>query len=314
MALNSNLVCATYQIVTPLFMGGADSSVNEIRPPAFKSAVRFWWRALNWCKYLDLKTLHKEECRLFGGDSNHAGQGLFLLSIQHPDFNATKKASSLTGLNYFTYGINGASKSEDRCYIEKDNKFDIEFFCKPNTKQEDIEQLKDALLALGLFGGLGAKSRRGFGSLAIQKLNETSYTFTTEEEYKKAGKTLLDKYPKHNVNKYPPYSALSHDSLWLNMASSHKELAKNYSSFLKDFQGKGNGKLEFGEPKLNHSKDNIDRRSSPLFMHIHPISSSQTANILFLPAVWTKEKPTGDQNYELVKTYLSKNSQQNWSE
>jgi len=311
--MSKNLVRATYQIVTPLFLGGSgNKSVNEIRPPAFKSAVRFWWRALNWCKFMDLKKLHEEESRLFGGDSNNGGQGLFLLSIQHEDFKATKKAGSLKTLNYFTYGINGFLKSKDRCYIEDGNKFDIEFFCKPNTKPKDIEQLKDALLALGLFGGLGAKSRRGFGSLAITELNDTKYIFNDEESYQNAGKNLLKKYPFTNKKKCPPYSALSQFSKWLKMSDSHKQLAEEYKDFLTEHQGADNGKVAFGEPKLKHSSGQNDRRSSPLFMHIHTIGTTQIANILFMPAIWTPQQPDGHKNYEMVKEYLAKNKQLTW--
>jgi len=38
---------ATYKIVTPMFLGGADHE-EEIRVPSIKGALRFWWRALAW--------------------------------------------------------------------------------------------------------------------------------------------------------------------------------------------------------------------------------------------------------------------------
>ena len=35
------------EIVTPLFLGGADPNKAELRAPSIKGALRFWWRALN---------------------------------------------------------------------------------------------------------------------------------------------------------------------------------------------------------------------------------------------------------------------------
>jgi len=80
---------ATYRIVTPMFIGGANHDPSDgIRPPSFKGALRFWWRALNWGKFYQknnrdeaaaLKALHQEEARLFGSavKDGKGGQGVF---------------------------------------------------------------------------------------------------------------------------------------------------------------------------------------------------------------------------------------------
>ncbi|HPU57120.1 MAG TPA: type III-B CRISPR module RAMP protein Cmr1, partial [Verrucomicrobiota bacterium] len=40
---------ATYRIVTPMFLGGANpESQAELRISSIKGALRFWWRALMW--------------------------------------------------------------------------------------------------------------------------------------------------------------------------------------------------------------------------------------------------------------------------
>jgi len=33
-----------YRVVTPAFLGGADPSSAELRPPSIKAALRFWYR------------------------------------------------------------------------------------------------------------------------------------------------------------------------------------------------------------------------------------------------------------------------------
>ncbi|MEZ5448805.1 MAG: type III-B CRISPR module RAMP protein Cmr1 [Thiolinea sp.] len=67
-------ITATYRITTPMFIGDADQQASTISPAAFKGALRFWWRALNWGRIRTVKAndaealrqLHQEESDLFG--------------------------------------------------------------------------------------------------------------------------------------------------------------------------------------------------------------------------------------------------------
>jgi CRISPR-associated protein Cmr1 len=34
------------EIITPMFLAGADTGQPELRPPSIKGAMRFWWRAV----------------------------------------------------------------------------------------------------------------------------------------------------------------------------------------------------------------------------------------------------------------------------
>ncbi|MGH8604475.1 MAG: type III-B CRISPR module RAMP protein Cmr1, partial [Gammaproteobacteria bacterium] len=92
---------ATYRIVTPMFLGGANQDPSDgIRPPSVKGALRFWWRALNWWRFRNadtddaaaLRELHKEEARLFGAaanDDGEGGQGCFHLRVSEETNNAS---------------------------------------------------------------------------------------------------------------------------------------------------------------------------------------------------------------------------------
>lgn len=96
---------ATYRIVTPMFIGGADQKPSDgIRPPSFKGVLRFWWRALNWGGYYKenngneveaMKALHKAEAHLFGatakkeGSKQLGGQSAFLLTVESGNLSFT---------------------------------------------------------------------------------------------------------------------------------------------------------------------------------------------------------------------------------
>ncbi len=97
---------ATFRIVTPMFIGGADQTPDDgIRPPSVKGALRFWWRALNWGRFYKqeqdetnaLKALHKEEGRLFGLSAKTkkgkplGGQGTFLMTVRHNEPKKTEE-------------------------------------------------------------------------------------------------------------------------------------------------------------------------------------------------------------------------------
>ena len=78
---------ATFEIVTPMFLGGAGHEATRIRETSIKGALAFWWRALNFARYVEqaggnqdaaLEAMRQRELELFGGPK---GQGKFLLKV-----------------------------------------------------------------------------------------------------------------------------------------------------------------------------------------------------------------------------------------
>src|ERR1017187_5301400 len=78
-----NTLTATYRVVTPMFLGGADPLREaELRVPSFKGALRFWWRALAWLRGIrDVAELRKQEAELFGNSETNVGQSKVLLRL-----------------------------------------------------------------------------------------------------------------------------------------------------------------------------------------------------------------------------------------
>lgn len=223
---------ATYRIVTPMFLGDADQNATEIRPPSVKGALRFWWRALNWGRIRErcgsdagaLRQLHKEEAELFGAaaDENRGGQSRFLLAVQanplkfknkdhvHSQFQAHHAA------RYLGYGLMEAFASQKkntqagqlmRSCIDEDQRFTVKLICRDGAEQS----VREALIALGLFGGLGSRSRHGMGSLSLMELKQDRKAAwkmpTDRESYAKAVHDLL--VDECASSDEPPYSALS---------------------------------------------------------------------------------------------------------
>ncbi|MGX2040915.1 type III-B CRISPR module RAMP protein Cmr1 [Methylocaldum sp. MU1018] len=228
-----NTLTATYRIVTPMFLGDAEQNATEIRPPSVKGALRFWWRALNWGRFradtddaTALRRLHEAEADLFGAAAEEKsvkrGQSRFLLTVQS---NALKfkgknhvhaRFQSHDAARYLGYGLMEAfaSKAKNtqagqlmRGCIDEGQSFKVKLLCRG----EEGQSVREALIALGLLGGLGSRSRHGMGSLSLIELQQNEEPVwkapANREDYIKAVRDLFA--GKRTTSTEPPYSAFA---------------------------------------------------------------------------------------------------------
>jgi len=138
------------KLITPMLMHGEDTKVAELRPPAIKGAMRFWWRAIHGD--LSLEDLKLEESKLFGG----AGEDSALKS-------SFRIKLITTSLQIGQIDPLPHKNSRFRINGYKDNQnFKILLIGKELNEIEKIFELASIL------GGLGQRSRRGFGSIQIR--------------------------------------------------------------------------------------------------------------------------------------------------
>ncbi|MBA4603667.1 type III-B CRISPR module RAMP protein Cmr1 [Thermoactinomyces mirandus] len=138
--------------VTPLCLHGADKNQAELRLPSIKGALRYWYRAA--CPDFSEKTdsgITKEEL-LFGGTRGKAGQSAFLMRL------AKKEDIKIVRDQYNRKCFSGI-------------KFELEFLLRPNLGNDikpDWRGLLTSIWLLGHLGGLGSKSRKGYGTIALE--------------------------------------------------------------------------------------------------------------------------------------------------
>ncbi|SEN69029.1 type III-B CRISPR module RAMP protein Cmr1 [Lihuaxuella thermophila] len=162
----------TYRIVTPMFMSGADPQQAELRLPSIKGALRYWYRAVDgrYNQNADNGKGCTWEEKIFGGSGSSAGQAAFLMkedvrNLRHSHF--SKRNRWFIGLNYITYSI-----KENRPYWLPGNKFSIQFLMRPVRNKEAVsfwKALISSVWLLGQIGSLGTRSRRGFGTVALEE-------------------------------------------------------------------------------------------------------------------------------------------------
>jgi len=138
------------KLITPMLMHGEDTKVAELRPPAIKGVMRFWWRAIHGD--LSLEDLKREESKLFGG----AGEA----SAVKSSFRIKLITTSLQ-IGQIDPLPHKNSRFRISGYKENQN-FKILLIGKELNEIEKIFELASIL------GGLGQRSRRGFGSIQTQ--------------------------------------------------------------------------------------------------------------------------------------------------
>lgn len=262
---------ATYRIVTPMFLGGADqTSFDGVRSPSFKGALRFWWRALNWGRCLRdsrdevaaLRLLHHREAHLFGiaADGESSGQGCCLLRIRTDVPQLAKSALPNAGTGHQYFLGQGLYHFKDKYLRDAiaPGEVHIRMSFRPGTPSHERTSVAEALLALGLLGGLGSRARKGFGALAIQALQGADCAAPdTLEDLKEA----LAKLTADRLDTLPPFTAFSGYSRIDLLPVAHRDawrLLGDIGADMQRYRSYGqNGKVA-GQPAERNFNDDHD--------------------------------------------------------
>lgn len=265
------------EVITPMFLAGADGSTPELRPASIKGAMRFWWRALNG--HLvgedgDLTELKKREAEIFGGSGEGQGRSKVAVRVIPKDIHVNQFERINMNIKYLAYG------SEERKYIDVGSKFKVIFFINESQSEElqiIKKEIKTTFSLMTYLGGLGSKSRNGFGSFYSNNV------FSFEEIKEKISN--ID-------NKYLTFTSFS-DQCQIYLTNNHnlknwedaiKELSDIYKNYGKSAVPK-NQRLHIGAPYKGQSPP--DRHSK-----------------LFIMSVF---KENEDDNYKCVISYLPYN-------
>ena len=347
---------ATYRVATPMFCGGAGAESAELRMPSFKGVLRFWWRASAWARlHGDLEKIRQEEDTLFG--STASGQSLLsmrltphsvpstvrkgeVLALSRTDGGAVGEGARYLGygaMEAFASGKKGTRAGElTRACLRAPIDFTVHMRLRERgVDRDEIEQrsasLEDALVCLGTQGGMGAKSRKGYGSLVIRSL------LVNGERRWRLPRTMHDLRDVlatlrrgHDAADQPAYTALSTQARHVLLSSDKTqamELLDLLGRELMRYRSWGRNGRILGRPSEKNFRDDhdlmhgnrrsrhprriafglphnygkrsdkqvrprdkeLDRRASPLFIHIHECGDTPIAVLSFLPARFLPE-------------------------
>ncbi len=315
---------AKFKVVTPCFLGSAAHEA-ELRLPSIKGALRFWWRALNYARIAQKtnsiiaeELLRQEEGKLFG--SSDQGQSPLIMRLDTKSLPKVEENEVLrnesgnvvgAGARYLGYGVMDFRGKLTRSCLKAPFEFDLQIGVREKDT-EKLNQILPALKLLGLLGGLGSKSRKGYGSLNLISIcNGNWQAPASEGDYEKCLLELLKTALQYESE--PEISAFSsHARIDLTNTKFKRDTAMSvlnqYGEEMVRYRSWGrNGKIldnEFSKRKFKDDHDwakrqlhnfhprravfglphnyekgigvkpqNYDRRASPLFFHIHKINS-----------------------------------------
>jgi CRISPR-associated protein Cmr1 len=219
-----------YKLITPLYGGGeaihkADS-VTTVRAAEVRGQLRFWWRAARGGRFGDVAALRKEEGMIWGTGAVESAKGSGPSDVQITVLQSTEGledrpfevvANKKTGKPniqprpesivppYAAFPLQ--PKKEEAVVgmqtlaVMKNIEFTLQLVYPENIQNE----IHAALWAWETFGGIGGRTRRGFGALKLDEWlinNENRPVILPSAGQVK--KDLIERMKKHGVmGKWP---------------------------------------------------------------------------------------------------------------
>lgn len=276
------------EVVTPLFLGGADQKEAELRVPPVKAAMRFWWRALYEGE--NVAQMAEDEAAIFGSTEKKA---VVTVRLDHTNVKpvlkdlpsgkkimVTSKGKTfpISIIEYVAYGLFDPKQKTGSRYIKKHiepiNRFKL-IVTFPNNVETNLVQAMKVMIT---FGGLGSRSRNGFGSLHCSDLFDQTLK-------KKGGLKTYTSFSKEAIlfGKFNTYAS------WEDALSEIGTVYRDARLTLEErhkFDKRGliampiESKFEKNIP--HHIKDG--RHAKPYFLHVNKTPEDKyQGQILFLP-------------------------------
>lgn len=210
-----------YRLITPLFGGGVKPAemdpVTPIRGTAVRGQLRFWWRATRGGRYNgDLEKMKAAEDALWGAASTPGKVFVSNVQLSVQTVNRGKPfvvkdrrnepisiAHFRSPYSYAAFPLEPDQTVQEGITFQLSLGFPAEF-------QADVEA---ALWAWETFGGIGGRTRRGFGSLQCVSLNGEAVHLPADHQISKAIKMGLKRFVLpgdwSNASEVPHLSPLS---------------------------------------------------------------------------------------------------------
>lgn len=232
------------RLVTPMYGGGVQAAIPDIKMPiraaAIRGQLRFWWRLLAKQKWgLQDTALHQAEWALWGGmganDTDGQASKVFL-RVKEIKFKGKPVEillrDALTDL--FTeyaphYALFPARPAQGQApsmrLFKPDLKWELHWRLAVSASEDDKQQVLETLRWWVMFGGVGARTRRGCGAFTVEtcSIQEIMQPISVEEAqaagcrlvvrqeidkaeqaWKEAVERLRDFRQKANVGRNPP--------------------------------------------------------------------------------------------------------------
>jgi CRISPR-associated protein Cmr1 len=285
------------EVVTPMFLGGSDVNEAELRAPSLKGMLRFWWRAN--CGDILYNEMVNKESEIFGSTTNKSSFSISMFPKRTLSCSKELKQRGRTFkvhgrsvhiLDYLAYGTHTYVKGQGNVYHKEHIIPGNIFTLKMKFRKRFEREITTALAWLIHYGGIGARSRNGFGSMATKiekpvtdfKSDLKSYTTTST-------KSKLFKFAEEKTWHE------AHSNVGLAYREARLSIEKKHSYSLR--------KLIAAPLTVNkQNRADLERHAKPYFIHVSKLKSGMfQGQILYMPYNYLSEKE--DYNTQKLSDY-----------
>ena len=162
----------TIEVVTPMFGGGVKAGIVDkdmpIRATEIRGHLRFWWRML-YGAGLNPKELFDAESWLWANTKKSSAVDVFVK--QNPKTAQWRNFKDKSGFNNFSSELYALfSAIQKPCLLREGYCFDL--IITSSLSNQKMSEVDKTILTWLTFGGLGARTRRGCGTLKLVSANQ----------------------------------------------------------------------------------------------------------------------------------------------
>lgn len=211
----------TFRLITPMHGAGVTSKeaskphdrVTPIRVASIRGQLRFWWRACGRVDPIqDAAHLHRLEAAIWGSTTQPSSITIRASQPRTPPrsvevftMDDRNRYSPADGMREVAYGAfplkprDGSGEHPGTLHDLSASTFSLEVRCRA----EHINDIEDAIFAWALFGGLGGRTRRGFGAVELQPPATDGEADTRPLHIPVPGEFLARLAPRHTLPGLP---------------------------------------------------------------------------------------------------------------
>jgi CRISPR-associated protein Cmr1 len=193
--------CYEIDVVTPMFGGGSVAGEVDTKTPirgaSIRGQLRFWWRATRGAAYTDAVQLRQAEAEIFG-DTQHPSK--VKIWVENMDDSEQKEIQRLNKKEQFSatkYAYVLFPFGRKRQFDKAVYPYKFKLFVRYDAQAELSlleQEVNAALWAWINFGGVGARTRRGCGTLFCQQFSPSLHKVCTGDDLKRWFETSLNDY------------------------------------------------------------------------------------------------------------------------
>ena len=260
-----------FEIITPIIMAGTDKNKVELRIPSIKGILRWWFRFYK-SSFLDVDELRNFESEVFGSTENSS---LFYIRLLEEPRNKEDA--------YLCMNDNSIKKylAIKRLSFSPSQSFELIFKFLPHFNYQ--KELENSLMFLSLFGGIGARWRRGFGSVQIKNFELESNTLES------LSNEIIGKIKNLKGNNKPDnFMSISNTKIYLIKPKS--DFWDSWSFAMDNLRDNFYRKMknQLGMGKIAYKPSNGEREVSPVIIQIKKTKNNNYFGVVLVYEGWNK--------------------------